>query len=200
MPGLAMMYDKVVEKPMEMVLDGVRLEGLTKLIAQGYSTGSTFTTPDMHKMPIEEWRENVKKLDDKWKRTHKGPYPTDLHLSTVWMPQKLVTKDGKSPKIIQAYTPVKYGLPIADLTEETYGELKQRIEKESMRAVEHIKGVDVKGEVNAFYIGNLREDWVVPSSARQCMPICGDSFLDRPARDIFVPRIAYELCLFEIEN
>lgn len=191
-----MMYDDLVRKPTQMVLDEVKLAGLTKLIAEGPSLGLTFGTPDMDKMPVEEWRKKVEEEMEAWKRTYKGPYPIHIYLSTVWMPQKLVTEDGKSPKIVQAYTPIKFELPTAE--KETFGELKERIEKESMRAVEYVRGVGVRGKVNAFYTGNLRTDWVVLGSTRQCMPICGDSFLDKPARDTFVPRIAYDLCLFEI--
>ena len=195
MPGLAKMYDDLVRRPFQLVMDNVKLEGLTKLVANGYSTGITLVSPDLEKISQEEFRREW----EEWNATHKGPYPTNVRLSTVWMAQKLLTKKGKSPRIIQAYTPIRFFMPMPVAEEETYGRLKKRIEKESMRAVKYVRGVGVKGKVNAFYIGNLDHDYIIPSSTKQCMPIAGDGFLDRIARDVLIHRVVFDLSLFEIE-
>jgi len=195
-----MMYNETVRKPMKMVLDHVELDGLIKLIAKEPSTVIALITPDARKMSKEEWKQYTKGTDEKWGLDHRGPYPGHFQMSDVWMPQKLATKEGESPRVLQAYTPVDFAMPVADVTEETYRELKERIERESFRAVKYVRGNDAKGRVNAFYIGNLRQDYVIPEGIKECMPIAGDSFLDRQARDVLIPRVVFDLCLFEIEK
>jgi len=100
MPTSGMMYNDLVREPMQMVVDEVELEGLTKLVATGYSVGITLVSPDSEKTSAEE----RKREREERRETHKGPHPTEVLMSIVNMAQKLVTKDGESPRIIQTYT------------------------------------------------------------------------------------------------
>jgi len=188
------------------ILNQVNLEGLTKLVVEGEDpTGLYFMTPDMGKVSKEEWKEKCIKEREERERTQSGPYPLDLHLSSVWTPKRLVTQDGETPKITQAYTPIKFFIPIAE--EETSEELKERIERESMIMVEsvteeYVRDKSVDREVNAFYVGNLNRENEIVETIKHCVPVKGvfPMFLNEPARNILIPRVAFDLCLFEIEN
>ncbi len=197
MPTLAMMYDDMVRKPMQKVLDEVKLEGLIKLISQGCSTGHHFITPDIDKYTQLDWAKKIELEINEWDKTHKGPNPNFYYISRVWMPQKLITKERLDATIIQAYAPLRFILPLSE--KETYKELKERIEKESLRAVEYTRKESM-GKVNAFYVGNLGKDYIIPDLEDGCSLISGDSFLNRIAKDILVPRIVFNLSLFEIKE
>lgn len=180
MPGLVLMNQERRVR-MQQVLDEVKLEGLIKLVASDKGIGITIVSPDS----AEERKE------------HRSSSLYQV-MSTVWMPSKVETKDKRKPIILQAYSPINFELPM--VKNETYRSLKERIERESMRAVEHVRGVDIRGNVNAFLVSDLKDTFVVSPSVESCIPVAGYSFLEGPAKDALIPRVTYNLCLFEIEN
>ena len=54
MPTGAKIYDDCVRKPNQAVVEHVELEGLTKLVAEGYSPGLMFVSPDLITASDEE--------------------------------------------------------------------------------------------------------------------------------------------------
>ncbi|MBI4143656.1 hypothetical protein HY486_00215 [Candidatus Woesearchaeota archaeon] len=187
-----MIYDTVIRQPNQAVMAEVNLTGLTKLVAEESPLSILLVSPDVKKKSKEQ-----KELEMTEWREHRSPYPTEVRVNYVKIPGRVLTKNGKFPKILHAYLPIRFAMPIAE--EETYGDVKQRIEKESMRAVKRLQ--EYRKEANAFCIVNLDVcAYELSNSAKQCMPISGDNFIDDTARRVLIPRITFDLCLFLIET
>ena len=201
MPLVAQM-NQMVREPMEMVMEEIELEGLTKLVAKGHRIGLSFGSPDIEKKSKEEkdnemqrWRDSVN-LEG---RAFVEPYPVHKYLSTVWVSGRLVTLESKKPKFLQVYTPIRFMIPVPE-TDETLRGLKDRIEEDSTRVVEEIRKSSNGGEVNAYYLGNLELDYVLENTHKQNMPIAGERFLSNLARNVLIPRYVFDLCLFNIKG
>jgi hypothetical protein len=179
------------------IIDKVRLDGLIRLIAEPSLGCLVFNSPNWKKMSGDDWSKKYTTECEEWERTKIGHYPPHYYSSCTLAGKPLTTLDGKSPRILQAYSPIRFELPVAK--NENYHELMERIEEESMRMVNHMRRED-KTAINSFYMGNLRLDWVL-CVFRSCPVIpTHRTIFDERIGDFFVPRYTYDFCLFKIDE
>jgi len=182
-------FEMAEQDRMQKIRDTVQLAGLTKLTIRGerwsYLEISSGISEKELKRKLEDWEENKK-----------GPNPLDIYKSFIWIPSELETTDGKRPKIIQVYNPINFSLPFKK--DEKYSEIKERIEKESIKPVNYMKE-KFGNQVNAFHISNIEMKYV-PSPLTLGGILISDEKLKTPAKDCLILRVNYDLSLFEIEQ
>lgn len=176
---------------LEQILEQVEIPGLTKLVhlEKYIHTSGNYSSPEWKQMSVEERREIV------YNREHYK------HVERLYVPKEVTTVSRERPRIKQAYSPVSVALPVSE--DETYQQLKERIEKEIGRVVKHTKESYGDSNVNAYYIGDLTLGYIIPEERRSgiavCMPIAGERFLEQPVKEVLFPRWTFDLALFEIE-
>lgn len=198
MPGIAMPANEERLRMEEILAKYVQLEGLTKLVAldTGNVQGIAFSSA-WHQMSREDRR-----------RILNGSFHDRFHhVEEFLYPKRLTTSTGESPRIAYAYTPMTVLLIPED--DETYQQLKERIEHKVMKVVTYIRekqnGIIKNNRVDAYYVGELAFEHRVPLELQEsifsCTPIAGTSYLSRkPANEYLFPRWKFDLSLFALDT
>jgi len=138
--------------------------------------------------------------------------PNRKERSFLKFPSTLIREDEEKFRILHAYTPNQYQISFAEM--ETYLEFKDRIEQECMKTVNYVHKNNKK--VNAFYIANLKENYVIRDNlidgnyftgevelgneiTKNMNPYENDSLLNEIAKEIVVKKLVFDLCLYEIQ-
>ena len=112
--------------------------------------------------------------------------------------------DGKSPRIIQVYSPTTIPFPTGE--DETRKELKRRIESVVATGAERINTNQYDpGNVNAYHIGEIRLEYRIPDRVARgnvaCMSLfgAGTIFFSQTSELLLQPRWTFNLSYFNIE-